>query len=100
VFGQANEAQFYVTMSRARRAMYLFTDSKTALKEAVMRTSERVSAYELLAGGWRLDRAAAFAAEFERTRNQERAPSIVPTEERARDTLREKVSGGVNRDAL
>jgi hypothetical protein len=56
-FGYFNEAQFY----RARRAMYLFTDSKTALKEAVMRTSERVSAYELLAGARRLDRAAAFA---------------------------------------
>jgi acyl-CoA reductase-like NAD-dependent aldehyde dehydrogenase len=60
-FGQANEAQFYVTMSRARRAMYLFTDSKTALKEAVVRSSERVSAYELLAGGRWLDRGAAFA---------------------------------------
>jgi hypothetical protein len=34
--------------------MYLFTDSKMALKEAVMRTSERVSAYELLARGRRL----------------------------------------------
>jgi hypothetical protein len=33
--------------------MYLFTNSKTALKEAVMRTSERVLAYELLAGDWR-----------------------------------------------
>jgi len=33
--------------------MYLFTNSKTALKEAVMRTSERVWAYELLAGDWR-----------------------------------------------
>jgi hypothetical protein len=30
---RANEAQFYVTMSRARRAIYLFTDSKTAVKE-------------------------------------------------------------------
>jgi hypothetical protein len=77
-FGYFNEAQFY----RARRAMYLFTDSKTALKEAVMRTSERVSAYELLAGARRLDRAAAFAAEFERTRNQERAPSVAATEEK------------------
>jgi hypothetical protein len=88
-FGQANEAQFYVTMSRARRAMYLFTDSKTVLKEAVMRTSERLSAYELLAGG-RLNRAAAFSAEFERTRNQERVPTLGPTEEPARDTLRDR----------
>jgi hypothetical protein len=49
--------------------MYLFTDSKTALKEAVLRTSECVSAYELLVAGRRLDRASAFAAEFERTAN-------------------------------
>jgi hypothetical protein len=89
-FGQANEAQFYVTMSRARRAMYLFTDSKAALKEAVMRTSERASAHELLAGGRRLDRGAAFAAEFERTRNHKRATTVAPAEEPTRDTLHER----------
>jgi hypothetical protein len=80
--------------------MYLFTDSKTALKEAVVRSSERVSAYELLAGGRWLDRGAAFAAEFERTRNQKRATTIAPTEEPARDTLRERVRGGIDRNAL
>jgi 1,4-alpha-glucan branching enzyme len=68
-------------MSRARHAMYLFTDSKTALKEAVLRTSERVSAYELLVGDWRRDRAA--------------------TEESARDALREIGFGSdINRNAL
>jgi ATP-dependent exoDNAse (exonuclease V) alpha subunit len=36
-FSQANEAQFYVSMSRARKAMHLFTDSKVALREAVTR---------------------------------------------------------------
>jgi RNA helicase len=30
-FSQANEAQFYVSMSRARKAIHLFTDSKVAL---------------------------------------------------------------------
>ena len=99
-FGQTNEAQFYVTMSRARRAMYLFTDSKTALKEAVMRTSERVSAYELLSGGRWLDRASGFSGEFERTRNHGQAPTVAPTEELTRDTLRERISGGINRDGL
>jgi hypothetical protein len=34
-FSQTNEAQFYVSMSRARHAMHLYTDSKAALKEAV-----------------------------------------------------------------
>ncbi len=44
-FSQTNEAQFYVSMSRARHAMHLYTDSKAALKEAVMRPSERVSPF-------------------------------------------------------
>ena len=47
-FSQANQAQFYVSMSRARASMHLFTDSKVALKEAVMRPSERFSPYEVI----------------------------------------------------
>ena len=50
-FSQANEAQFYVSMSRARKAMHLFTDSKAALREAVTRKSARLSPWELIAGG-------------------------------------------------
>jgi hypothetical protein len=34
-FSHANEAQFYVSMSRARFAMHVFTDSKLALRDAV-----------------------------------------------------------------
>jgi hypothetical protein len=49
-FSQANEAQFYVSMSRARKAMHLFTDSKVALREAVTRKSVRLSPWELIAG--------------------------------------------------
>jgi hypothetical protein len=48
-FGQVNEAQWYVSLSRARSAMYVFTDSLGALKEAVMRPSTRLSAHELVA---------------------------------------------------
>jgi AAA domain/TrwC relaxase len=47
-FSQANEAQFYVTMSRARRAMHVFTDSKVALRDAITRPSKRLSPWELL----------------------------------------------------
>src|ERR1700731_3810801 len=46
-FSQANEAQFFVTMSRARWAMHVFTDSKVALRDAVTRPSERLSSWEL-----------------------------------------------------
>ena len=48
-FSQVNEAQWYVSLSRARAAMHVFTDSLGALKEAVMRPSPRLSAHELVA---------------------------------------------------
>ena len=48
-FAQVNEAQLYVSMSRARRSMHLVTDCKEALREAVCRPSERISALELSA---------------------------------------------------
>jgi hypothetical protein len=41
-FSQANEAQFYVSMSRARSAMHVFTDSKAALRDAVSRPGKRL----------------------------------------------------------
>jgi ATP-dependent exoDNAse (exonuclease V) alpha subunit len=50
-FSQANEAQFYVSMSRARSAMYVFTDSKVALREAVTKPSKRLSSWEIVNGG-------------------------------------------------
>ena len=49
-FAQVNQAQFYVSMSRCRKAMWLYTDSKAALREAVCRPSERRSPYEILTG--------------------------------------------------
>jgi conjugative relaxase-like TrwC/TraI family protein len=47
-FSQVNEPQWYVSLSRARAAMFVFTDSIGALKEAVMRPSGRLSAREML----------------------------------------------------
>jgi ATP-dependent exoDNAse (exonuclease V) alpha subunit len=64
-FSQTNEAQFYVSMSRARHAMHLYTNSKAALKEAVMRPGERLSPFELLEG---IKREVAFVAEMQHVR--------------------------------
>ncbi|MBV9488388.1 MAG: AAA family ATPase, partial [Verrucomicrobia bacterium] len=47
-FAQVNETQLYVTMSRARESMHLFTDCKEALREAVCRPGHRLSPYELM----------------------------------------------------
>jgi hypothetical protein len=47
-FAQVSQAQLYVSM-RARRSMHLVTGCKEALREAVCRPSERISALELSA---------------------------------------------------
>jgi ATP-dependent exoDNAse (exonuclease V) alpha subunit len=49
-FSQVNEAQLYVSMSRARHAMHLFTDSVAALRQAVTKTSKRPSATSVAKG--------------------------------------------------
>jgi ribosomal protein L21E len=64
-FSQANEAQFYVSMSRARSAMHVFTDSKVALRDAVTRPSKRLSSWELVEGA---EKDRALKAELERQR--------------------------------
>ena len=47
-FSQVNQAQTYVSLSRARRSMHLVTDCKAALREAIVRPSERISPWELI----------------------------------------------------
>jgi conjugative relaxase-like TrwC/TraI family protein len=78
-FSQANEAQFYVSMSRARSKMHLFTDSKVALRDAVTRPSKRISSWELLDGAEKdralkseLDRQRAKAQKVQQERTYER----------------------------
>ena len=78
-FSQANEAQFYVSMSRARFAMHVFTDSKVALRDAVTRPSKRLSSWELAAGTQKdralkseLDRQRAKGQKVQRERTYER----------------------------
>ena len=78
-FSQVNEAQFYVSMSRARSAMHVFTDSKMALRDAVIRPSKRLSSWEVANGAeverafkLKLDRQRAKAQEEQRERTYER----------------------------
>jgi hypothetical protein len=69
-FSQANEAQFYVSMSRARWAMHVFTDSKVALRDAFIRPSKRLSSWELLNLA---EKGRALKAELDRQRAKEQA---------------------------
>ena len=78
-FSRANQAQLYVSMSRARWAMLSFTDSKVALREVVTRPSKRLSPWELAQRGEKdralnaeLNRQLAKAQEEEQERTYER----------------------------
>jgi conjugative relaxase-like TrwC/TraI family protein len=46
--GATTREQFYVSASRARGSMWLYTDDKAALKEAIRRAERRVSATDLV----------------------------------------------------
>jgi len=72
-FSLTNEAQFYVSMSRARHGMHLYTDSKVALKEAVMRPSTRLSPLELLEG-IKSERASAAEMRYARSAAKSNSP--------------------------
>ena len=47
-FGAASKEQFYVSASRARSDISIYTDDKQELQRAVQRVGERVSATELM----------------------------------------------------
>jgi hypothetical protein len=80
-FAQVSQAQLYVSMSRARRSMHLVTDGKEALREAVSRPSERISALELSAPHpFKRDIIA-----LDRVQKQMHAHHIPPIERQARD---------------
>ena len=46
-FSASNDKQFYVSASRGRERIKIYTDSKKALREAVARSGERISAKEI-----------------------------------------------------
>ena len=78
-FSQANQAQFYVSMSRARSAMHVFTDSKVALRDAVTRPNKRLSSWELLDGA---ERNRALKADLDRQRAKAQKKEVERTYER------------------
>jgi ATP-dependent exoDNAse (exonuclease V) alpha subunit len=47
-FAAANREQIYVSLSRGRRGIRIYTDDKAAMMEAVQRSSARLSAMELM----------------------------------------------------
>jgi hypothetical protein len=49
-FAAANREQFYVSVSRGREAVRLYTDDKEAMMDAVLGSAARLSATELMHG--------------------------------------------------
>src|SRR5690606_26486711 len=54
-WGAANREQFYVSASRGRKSVKIFTDDREALLESVLGTSGRVSGHDLLGRGEKAD---------------------------------------------
>jgi hypothetical protein len=89
-FSQANEAQFYVSMSRARAAMHLFTDSKVALREAVTKPSSRLSPWELIANSTERQREKEIIAQIQSASRNVRGRGVDPINQRTTDQARAK----------
>lgn len=50
-FPASSKEQFYVSASRARKQVVIYTSDKESLKQAIAQSDERLSATELVAGG-------------------------------------------------
>lgn len=88
--------QIYVSASRARHGIRIFTDDKQALRDAVSRSGDRLSATELLKHG----QVACFALEqsrWQRLKNQ--ALAVAQKAQRARAMLSRVAQGFVSRYA-
>jgi conjugative relaxase-like TrwC/TraI family protein len=75
-FPASSREQFYVSVSRARKGVIVYTDEKEALREAVQQSDERVSATELL------NVSVCQRAELHKQQQQERDAEKVQQEER------------------
>ena len=85
-FGAVDRKQFYVTMSRARRSMHLYSDSIDGLREPVCRTGERLSAVELANNAAYLQRMRELAPNiFQAKRQHDIESPLRPTPEQERD---------------
>ncbi len=73
-FPASSREQFYVSASRARQRVTVYTDDKTALREAISQSDDRLSATEFVNGK------AQRQAVVLRQRDQEHAPQRKPRE--------------------
>jgi conjugative relaxase-like TrwC/TraI family protein len=67
----ASREQFYVSCSRARERVVVYTDDRAALAEAVSQTDERITATELVAGAPSLTAAAQRSRDSELNRERQ-----------------------------
>ncbi|MBX6311949.1 MAG: conjugal transfer protein TraI, partial [Isosphaeraceae bacterium] len=85
-FPASSREQFYVSASRGRKSVTVYTDDKEALRAAVMNSEDRTTASELVAGAAGADgrRPRQRREDAERVRSSRR-PTRAPVEERAHE---------------
>lgn len=86
----SSKQQWYVSCTRARRAIEVYTDNREALKAAVDRSADRLSATELLKQGRPLPQPAGISNEEMLEQRKRRLARMVGA---ARDQLVEKARG-------
>lgn len=75
-FVAADREQFYVSVSRGRHGARIYTDSSTALSEAIGKSRPRLSAIELVRDSDRRLRIKLAVATRQRTKNREQGKSV------------------------
>ena len=84
-FAAVNRAQFYVSISRGRESVKLYTDDRQAMLDAVRSSSDRLSATELLKGQTHKIHARRFSKLHEMLRVQRLRENYQVLRERGRD---------------
>src|SRR4051794_10720196 len=82
--GASSREQWYVSVSRGRRGVSIYTDDKGSLCEAIERSSKRASAIELLEEGLDVTKTTARSRERERISERYRATGLARVEETRR----------------
>lgn len=87
-FGAVNREQFYVSVSRGRESVKLYTDDKVAMFDAIRATNERLSATELLRGEIQKQNPKRLSKLHEMLRLQRLRENYQVQRERGRDMVR------------
>lgn len=81
-FGASSREQFYVSASRARQQVTVYTDDKESLLKAVSRSEERITATELVSPGKSRERASTIVRQQQFSQHEKPRTEPQPTKQK------------------